>query len=166
VGDVDTVVVNAPAGASATLDTYASVIDAVARDVGATLAVSFCLGPSAEVVSLLDECLAHGLLGIPHARRAIVLAGFLGDPAQWPWSRAALRDRVSQQGVREFVMPRLTEYVMSQVRTAPGRLNDLAAAGGGLTIASRSLVYRWLRGAAEVADFILGEETVGERDVA
>jgi hypothetical protein len=153
---IEAVVINAPASASDVFDCQAEVLGAVVDGLDARLTACFAMGPSAEAIRIFESSANSGLMSLTSARRAIVLAGHLGEPETWPWWPAAARRDALDSGFREFTMRRLTERVMGQVRVKSGAITDLAGPAGGLTIADRALLFRWLRDMRPACSFLLG----------
>lgn len=141
---IDAVVVNSPAGGGDILDPFASILEDVCTALDFMLIVPWTIGPTIEDSESVLRSLDGGLLGLQSARRSVCLAGWMGDPATWPWARSPVRRAAAAAGVGEIVVPRLTQQVMSQLverNTFP--LATLCDPAGGLSIASRSSLVRW-----------------------
>lgn len=141
---IDAVVVNSPSGGGDIFDPFASILDDVCSALNFRLTVSWMIGATIEDTGSVRRSLEGGLLGLQSARRSVCLAGWMGDPATWPWARSPVRRAAAAAGVGEIVVPRLTQQVMSQLverNTIP--LATLCEPAGGLSIASRSSLVRW-----------------------
>jgi len=153
---IEAVVINTPAAASEVFDRQAEVLGAVVDELEADLTACFAMGPSAEAVKIFEASSISGLMSLTSVRRVVLLAGHLGEPETWPWWPALARRTALNEGFREFTMRRLTERVMSQVRVKNRTITELAGPAGGLTIADRALLFRWLREMRPACSFLLG----------
>jgi hypothetical protein len=160
---VEAVVINTPASSAEVFDRQAEVVGAVVDGLEAELTACFAMGPSAEAIKIFEASCESGLMSLNSAKKVVLLAGHLGEPETWPWWPASARHKALKAGFREFTMRRLTDRVMSQVRAKTGAITDLAGPAGGLTIADRALLFRWLREMRPTCNFMLGiddDETV------
>jgi hypothetical protein len=153
---IEAVVINTPASAAEVFDRQAEVLGMVVEGLDADLTACFAMGPSAEAIKIFEASCQSGLMSLSAARRVVLLAGHLGEPEAWPWWPAPARHIALKGGFREFTMRRLTDRVMSQVRAKTGAITDLAGPAGGLTIADRALLFRWLREMRPACSFMLG----------
>lgn len=154
--DIDAIVINAPAGGGAVLDPFATILAEVAAALDFQLCVAWVIGATVEDTNSVHRSLAGGLLSIPCARRNVCLAGWMGDPGQWPWVRSPVRAAALEAGIEERVVPALTQHVNAQVvdrHSTP--LAALCLPVGGLSIAVRSSLSRWRRAMHQLVSSML-----------
>lgn len=145
------VVINMPAGAGDTIDDLAPVLAEVATAVGYELVVTFSMGPHRPSTDDLIKSLACGLMSVVDpARRAVLYPAFLGNPAQFDWSKHAARAAFMSEGGREAVIPALRpDDLRDKILAVPGAFSQLAEDKAALTITERALFRRWLSQAHE-----------------
>ena len=141
----DTVVVNTPASASATLDRQAAVFVEAARELGYSVRVGWMVGPDENSAALSASSALCGLAD----RKIAVLNERFGDPKKFLWARHKARGAWLESGGLEAVLPPLTDTAMHAVREHMGRYTDLAKPGSGLSTITRKYVLDWVRRAFE-----------------
>lgn len=160
---VDCVVVNLPAGASATVDRMAEeLIGPTLTALGVELSVLFLIGPGEESVQALAESWESGLCSI--ASRCVPVPNeFFGAADRFGWHRSTLRQEWLGAGHPEFTLPRLIPRVADRVRALPGPLHALAEGRGGeLTVVERAGLAAWLRACAPLAEMALSDASPAE----
>ncbi len=141
----DTVVINTPASASATLDRQASVFVDAARELGYLVHVGWMVGPDENSAALSSS---SALCGLADRKVAILNARF-GDPQKFLWARHKARVAWLESGGLEAALPPLTDTAMHAVREHMGRYTDLATPGSPLSTITRKYVGDWCRKAFE-----------------
>jgi hypothetical protein len=162
--EADVVILNLPAGASATIDTRAQeIIAPTVEAMGLELVTLYAIGPGQETVDAVAKSLEGGLCAISDQRIA-VLNQYLGDAERYDWMRSPLREQWYQQGGDERRLPELLPGIRDKVRTLPGTLFQLAeGTAPGLTIVERSVLFRWLHAVEGIASLALGVRTSERR---
>lgn len=145
VGLPDTVVVNTPASASATLDRQASVFIDAAHEMGYSVRVGWMVGPDENSAALSSS---SALCGLADRKVAILNARF-GDPQKFLWARHKARAAWLESGGLEATLPPLTDTAMHAVREHMGRYADLAKPGSPLSTITRKYLGDWARRAFE-----------------
>lgn len=155
--EADVVLINLPAGASATIDTRAQeIIAPTAEALGLELVILYAIGPGLETVDAVAKSLDEGLCAISEMRIA-VLNQYLGDVDRYDWMRSEVRERWYQGGGDERRLPELMPAIRDKVRALPGTLYQLAEGRApGLTIVERSVLFRWLRAVEVIGMLALG----------
>ena len=137
----DTVVINTPASASATLDRQASVFIDAAHELGYSVHVGWMVGPDENSAALSAS---SALCGLADRKVAILNARF-GDPQKFLWARHKARAAWLESGGLEAALPPLTDTAMHAVREHMGRYTDLAKPGSPLSTITRKYVGDWCR---------------------
>ena len=141
----DTVVINTPASASATLDRQASVFIDAAHELGYSVRVGWMVGPDENSAALSSSSALCALAD----RKIAILNGRFGDPQKFLWARHKARAAWLESRGLESVLPPLTDTAMHAVREHMGRYSDLAKPGSGLSTITRKYVLDWVRRAFE-----------------
>jgi hypothetical protein len=141
----DTVVINTPANASATLDKQARVFIDAAHDLGYEVRVGWMVGPDADSAALSASSALCALAD----RKVAVVNARLGDPSKFLWARHKARTSWIESGGLEAVLPQLTDTAMNAVRENMGRYTDLSEPGSPLSTITRKYVKDWCRKAFE-----------------
>ncbi len=141
----DTVVVNTPASASATLDRQASVFIDAAHELGYLVRVGWMVGPDENSAALSASSTLCRLAD----RKIAILNGRFGDPGKFLWARHKARAEWLESGGLEAVLPSLTDTAMGAVRERMGRYTDLAQPGSALSTITRKYLGDWCRKAFE-----------------
>jgi hypothetical protein len=141
----DTVVINTPASASATLDRQAAVFIEAAHEIGYSVHVGWMVGPDENSAALSATSELCRLAD----RKIAILNGRFGDPQKFLWVRHKARAAWLESGGLEAVLPPLTDTAMHAVREHMGRYTTLAAPGSGLSTITRKYVMDWVRRAFE-----------------
>ncbi len=158
-GDIDSVVINAPAGGGDILDPFSPDVAALSSALGFQFVVGWNIGPSREDADSVARSLdSGGLLSEPEARRTVVQAAFLGDPRTWAWRSAPARQAAQAAGVGETELPRLNQETMNLVVSKnTASLDDLIGPTAGLYLIDRSRIARWRAACRLMAARLLGE---------
>lgn len=140
------VVVNMPAGAGDTIDELAPVLAEIVAAVGYELVVTFSMGPHRTSSDALIKSLARGLMGtVDPTHRSVLYPAFLGNAAQFDWSKSPARTEFISAGGREAVVPALRpDDLRDKILAAPGSFSALAEDKAGFTITEGALFKRWL----------------------
>jgi hypothetical protein len=141
----DTVIVNTPASASATLDRQAAVFVEAAHELGYSVRVGWMVGPDENSAALSSSSALCGLAD----RKIAVLNERFGDPKKFLWARHKARTAWLESGGLEAILPPLTDTAMHAVRERMGRYTTLAAPGSGLSTITRKYLHDWVRRAFE-----------------
>jgi hypothetical protein len=141
----DTVIINTPASASATLDRQASVFIDAAHEMGYSVHVGWMVGPDENSAALSATSALCRLAD----RKIAVLNGRFGDPQKFLWARHQARAAWRESGGLEAILPPLTDTAMSAVREHMGRYTDLAKPGSALSTITRKYVGDWCHRAFE-----------------
>ncbi len=156
-GALYAVVVNAPAGGGDVLNPFSEDLAALAGELGFGLSVSWNIGPGLDDLESVRKSMDGGLLSIGAARRTIVLASFLGDPAGWRWRQSDVRAAALAAGIAEVALPFLNSETMNLVLGHGDRpLDDLISPATGLFIVDRSRIARWRAACGGFAAALLG----------
>jgi len=154
--EISRIVVNLPASAGETIDPLAADFIAPAmEEIGVEVDVVFVIGKAKESALLAERSVATGLVSIAKNKLA-VLNGFFGNPEQFTWSSSDSREKWYENGGEEIYLPLLHERVASLAEA--GSFSGLAAVDGGLTVANRMLMKRWLKTAHQIGEKIEGVE--------
>jgi hypothetical protein len=137
----DTVIINTPASASATLDRQATVFVDAAHELGYSVRVGWMVGPDENSAALSTT---SALCKLADHKIAVMNARF-GDPQKFLWARHEARTAWLESGGLEAVLPPLTDTAMHAVREHMGRYTDLAKPGSGLSTITRKYVMDWVR---------------------
>ena len=137
----NTVVVNTPASASATLDRQAGVFIDAAHELGYAVRIGWMIGPDENSAAL---SLSSALCGLAD-RKIAVLNELFGDPKKFLWARHKARTAWLESGGLEANLPPLTDTAMHAVREHMGRYTDLAKPGSPLSTITRKYVGDWCR---------------------
>jgi hypothetical protein len=137
----DTVIVNTPASASATIDRQAAVFVEAAHELGYSVRVGWVVGPDENSAALSSS---SALCRLADHKTAIPNAHY-GDPRKFLWERHKARAAWLESGGLEATLPALTDTAMHAVREHMGRYTDLAAPGSGLSTITRKYVLDWCR---------------------
>ena len=141
----DTVIVNTPASASATLDRQAAVFVDAAHEMGYSVRVGWMVGPDENSAALSAT---SALCRLADRKIAVINERF-GDPRKFLWERHKARTAWLESGGLEAALPPLTDTAMSAVREHMGRYTDLARPGSALSTITRKYVADWCRRAFE-----------------
>lgn len=155
--DVNRIIVNLPASAGETIDPLAADFIAPAlEEIGVEIATVFVMGKTKDSLILAERSLTSGLASISNYNLA-VLNGFFGNPESFSWSQNdEVRSKWYESGAEEIFLPMLHERV-ANVATE-GAFTALAEVDGGLTVANRMLLKRWLKEAHSVGAKVEGGE--------
>lgn len=158
--EIDSVVINAPAGGGDILDPFSQDIAALSCALGYQFAVGWNIGPSREDADSVGRSLeSGGLLAEASARRTVIQAAFLGDPRSWAWRSAPARQAAQAAGVGEAELPRLNQETMNLVVSKNTvSLDDLIGPAAGLYLIDRSRIARWRAACRAMAAGLLGDE--------
>lgn len=152
--DVDVVVVNTPASASATIDAHAEIIIEAAREIGYSVTVAWVLGASPDSARLAGQ----SQLAAAADRKVAVANARFGPPHRLPWAQSAERRDWLQSGGIESVLPDLTERVALDVRQRQGTFSAMCERDSGLNVITRQVIKSWLRACEPLVDAVLGAE--------
>ena len=141
----DTVIINTPASASATLDRQAAVFMEAAHELGYSVRVGWMVGPDENSAALSSS---SALCRLADHKIAILNERF-GDPKKFLWARHKARTAWLESGGLEAVLPSLTDTAMGAVREHMGRYTDLAKPGSPLSTITRKYLGDWARRAFE-----------------
>ncbi len=156
------VVVNAPAGGGDVLNPFGEDLAALAAALGFALSVSWNIGPGLDDLESVRKSMDGGLLSID-ARRTIVPAPFLGDPAGWRWRQSDVRAAALAAGIAEVALPFLNSETINLVLGHGDRpLDDLISPAAELFIVDRSRIARWRAVCGGFAGALLGLAPAGE----
>lgn len=152
----DTVVVNTPASASATLDRQAAVLVEAAHDLGYGVRVAWMLGPDEASAALSGE---SELCRLADRKVAVVNERF-GDGKRFAWNKHSARQAWGESGGLESALPHLTDRAMTAVQDHPGRYSVLAAPGSPISTITRKYIMEWVNKAwtGPIALLLFGEE--------
>jgi hypothetical protein len=137
----DTVIINTPASASATLDRQAAVFIEAAHELGYSVRVGWMVGPDENSAALSTTSALCGLAD----RKIAILNGRFGDPQKFLWARHKARAAWLESGGLEAVLPPLTDTAMHAVREHMGRYTDLSKPGAALSTITRKYLGDWCR---------------------
>ena len=135
----DTVVINTPASASATLDKQAAIFIDAAHEMGYSVRAGWMLGPDENSASLSMQ---SELCKLADLRIAIINERF-GDGKRFAWARHPARAAWLEAGGLESALPMLTDSAVNAVRDHAGRFTVLATPGSPLTTIARRYVHDW-----------------------
>ncbi len=141
----DTVVINTPASASATLDKQAAIFVDAAHEMGYSVRVGWMLGPDENSAALSAQ---SELCKLADLKIAILNERF-GDGKRFAWAKHPARAAWIASGGLEAALPALTDTACNAAREHAGRFTVLAAPGSPLTTISRRYVGDWVRKAFE-----------------
>lgn len=153
--DTSRIIVNLPASAGEAIDPLAADFIAPAmEEIGVEIDVVFVVGKTKDSSLLAERSLLGGLVSVAKNKLA-VLNGFFGNVESFNWSSSTSREKWYQNGGEEIYLPLLHERVSSVVQE--GSFSQHATAEGGLTVANRMLLKRWLTSAHQIGEKIEGE---------
>lgn len=154
----DTVVINTPAGASATIDRQAEVFTEAARELGYSIHVGWVVGPDENSAALSAT---SGLCRLAD-RKIAILNSHYGDPKKFLWTKHEARTAWVESGGLESILPALTDSAMGAVRGNIGRYTDLALPGSGISTITRKYIGDWCRRSFEGPVALLFDDLDGQ----
>lgn len=113
-GEVDTVIVNLPANASATLDDVGEILVMTLNDAGHECRVIYALGEQKAATEGIKQSIKSGLLSrLPKDNITIAYNKNLGDPQHWDYVVSGTRQKIGT-GYNEFIIPELKPPRLAQ----------------------------------------------------
>ncbi|NOR70358.1 MAG: hypothetical protein GQ532_11820 [Methylomarinum sp.] len=152
------IIVNLPASAGETLDPLAvDLIGPSLQEIALEVIVLFAIAKTEDSSLLAAQSAASGIasIALPHNRIAVI-NGFFGSPDKFDWASSEHRSAWLDNGSQEVYLPRLHDRVIEVVQIGP--FSQYVAPGGGLSIANRMLVNKWIKQAHLIGDLIEGKE--------
>ena len=144
------VIINLPAGAGETLDSFAGSLAAVADALGFTLYATYSLGKGEAPAKGLAKSLESGLMSVinPH-HRIVLFPAFQGTPETFAWAHSPARAQMAHGSEwYEAIFPALAPVmVFNRFLNARGTWAEVRESGG-LMVYDKIAIGRWLTDAA------------------
>lgn len=155
------VIVNLPAGAGETLDSYSDVIRGLADSLDYRLVVTYSLEKNETATKTMLKSLESGLLSVVDSEnRFIIFPSYKGEPETFHWFKS--RERKTAE-IGEIIMPALkNSKALALLEATPGRLSKLVEKENrphGWFIIDQISVYRFYQAGLEaIAPCFVEEE--------